>query len=213
MLLLLTFVALGTSLIWTGFAVIDFPTIIFALIALVARTLVLYPVLTQAHVTGRERRLIAFFGPRGLSSLLLTLLPVFAGVAGAERLFSITCLVVLCSVVVHGTGIAIFLRRNHIATVPAATDLATTPAPARAALPTVVEAASNEASDKITLEEALQLQASGEEVIFVDARAERNRRNSEVQVAGSIRIDPHEPVRDATAMRLSQRATLVVYCA
>ena len=90
MLLLLAFVALGTSLIWTGFDVISLSTIIFTIIALVVRTIVLYPVLTAAHVTGRDRRLIALFGPRGLSSLLLTLLPVFAGVPGAERLFSIT---------------------------------------------------------------------------------------------------------------------------
>src|SRR4029434_4633397 len=48
------------------------------------------------------RLLIAWFGPRGLSSLLLVLLPVFAGVAGSDRLFSICSLVVLVSVVFQG---------------------------------------------------------------------------------------------------------------
>ena len=209
MLLLLTFVALGTSLIWTGLAEINLPTIVFTAFALVVRTIVLYPVLTSAHVTPHERRLIAFFGPRGLSSLLLTLLPVFAGVAGAERLFSITALVVLCSVVLHGTGIAVYLRRSHVAATAA--DLVTAPVP-RAPLPSIPEEA-EEVSDRITIDEVRHLQATGQEVILLDARAERNRRNSETQAAGSIRVDPHDPVRDATALRLSQRATLVVYCA
>jgi NhaP-type Na+/H+ or K+/H+ antiporter len=204
MLLLLAFVALGTSLIWTGLSVLDFPTIVFVVIALFARTLVLYPVLTRAHVTGRDRRLIALFGPRGLSSLLLTLLPVFAGIPGAESLFSITCLVVLSSVVVHGGGITYFLRRNAVAA---------TEKP-RAALPVIEPAIPVEkVSDRITIDEVRTLQAAGEDVILLDARADRNRRNSETQAAGSIRVHPHDPVQDAKALKLSQRATLVVYCA
>jgi NhaP-type Na+/H+ or K+/H+ antiporter len=206
MLLLLTFVALGTSLIWTGLTVIDFPTIVFAVIALVARTIVLYPVLTRAGVTGRDRRLVALFGPRGLSSLLLTLLAVFAGIQGAERLFSVTCLVVLSSVVLHGAGISYFLRRNAIVAVPESRP--------RAMLPVVNESpAAVPVPDRITIEEVKELQKRGEEVIILDARADRNRRNSEMQAAGSIRVHPHEPVPDAKALKLSQRATLVVYCA
>jgi len=50
----------------------------------------------------RGRLLIAWFGPRGLSSLLLVLLPVFAGLPGGEQLFAICSLVVLVSVVLHG---------------------------------------------------------------------------------------------------------------
>jgi NhaP-type Na+/H+ and K+/H+ antiporter len=46
--------------------------------------------------------LIAWFGPRGLSSLLLVLLPVFAGLPGSEQLFAVCSLVVLVSVVLHG---------------------------------------------------------------------------------------------------------------
>jgi NhaP-type Na+/H+ or K+/H+ antiporter len=211
MLLLLTFVALGASLIWTGLEVISFRTILFAAIALSARTVVLYPVLTAAHVTGRERKLIALFGPRGLSSLLLTLLPVFAGIPGAEQLFAVTSLVVLCSVVLHGAGIAVYLRRNHIE--PPAADIATAVAvqPVPKTLPVIEEAAP--IADRITIDEVRALRKSGEDVILLDARAERNRRNSDTQAAGSIRVDPHDPVRDATQLRLSQRATLVVYCA
>jgi NhaP-type Na+/H+ or K+/H+ antiporter len=204
MLLLLAFVALGTSLIWTGFDVISFSTIVFTIIALVARTVVLYPVLTAAHVTGRDRRLIALFGPRGLSSLLLTLLPVFAGVPGAEKLFSITCLVVLSSVVLHGGVITLFLRRNAVEA-----------SAAGSSLPVFEEIAADEEEipDRITIEEVRALQGSGEPMYILDARADRNRRNSDTQAAGSIRVHPHDPVPDAKALKLSQRATLVVYCA
>ena len=52
MLLLLTFVALGTTLIWTGLEVVDWRTLLFAAIALVVRTAVLYPVLGG---TGHQR--------------------------------------------------------------------------------------------------------------------------------------------------------------
>jgi NhaP-type Na+/H+ or K+/H+ antiporter len=205
MLLLLTFVALGTSLIWTGFTVISPATIAFTAIALVVRTIVLYPVLTAGHVTGRDRKLIAVFGPRGLSSLLLALLPVFAGVRDAEQWFAITALVVLCSVVLHGAAITYFLRTNAE---PVETRQL------RRTLPVAAPIEELEAvADRITLDEVRRLREAGEEVIILDARADRNRRNSETQAAGSIRVHPHEPVQDAKALQLSKRATLVVYCA
>src|SRR5688500_8011918 len=112
MLLLLTFVALGTSLIWTGLSVISIRTIAFAMIALFIRTLVLYPMLAKVGLSERERKLVSLFGPRGLSTLLFMLLPVFAGVPGSQGLFTIACLVTLLSVVIHGGGMAIFLRAN-----------------------------------------------------------------------------------------------------
>ena len=203
MLLLLTFVALGTSLVWTGFTVIDARTLAFAAVALVARTVVLYPMLSRAKVEGRDRRLIALFGPRGLSSLLLTLLPVFAGIAGSERLFMIACLVVLLSVLLHGGGIALYLRSiTERAVVLSA-------APEPRAQYSAVEAI----PDRITIDELRALQREGEPYVLVDGRADRNYASDDVQAAAAVRLDPEDPVRDATAQRLSQRATLVVYCA
>jgi NhaP-type Na+/H+ or K+/H+ antiporter len=225
MLLLLTFVALGTSLIWTGLTVVGTRTMVFAIVALFTRSVVLYPVLAGLGMSRRDRRIIALFGPRGLSSLLLVLLAVFAGVGGAEQLFQITCLVVLLSVVLHGGGMALFLRR-HIETTPALAAPATTrlptpapatsPGPPRVSLPLAEEAAPSvaaEVPDRITIDEVLDLRERGEEVVLVDARADRNYRTSDIEAAGAIRIDPERPVRDATALRLSQRGTLVVYCA
>jgi NhaP-type Na+/H+ or K+/H+ antiporter len=102
MLLLFTFVLLGSSLIWTGFKVISGPTLLFAAIAVLIRTPVYLLSLLGSGVDGRGRLLIAWFGPRGLSSLLLVLLAVFAGVPGSDQLFSVCSLVVLVSVVLHG---------------------------------------------------------------------------------------------------------------
>ena len=102
MLLLFTFVLLGSSLIWSGFTVINGATLIFTAIIVVIRTPVYLLSLVGSGVDLRGRLLIAWFGPRGLSSLLLILLPVFAGVPGSDRLFSICSLAVLVSVVFHG---------------------------------------------------------------------------------------------------------------
>jgi NhaP-type Na+/H+ or K+/H+ antiporter len=201
MLLLLTFVAFGTSLIWTGFSVADVRTLVFAAFALVVRTIVLYPVLSYIDVRGRDRKLIALFGPRGLSSLLLVLLPVFAGIGEAARWFTITCLIVLLSLIVHGTVIGVFLRRRG--------------APAGGPIERVPSASSNAVAlpVRVSIDEVRAMQERGEAVVFVDARAPRSFNSDDRQITGSVRLPPDEPVRAATAQRLSQHATLVVYCA
>jgi NhaP-type Na+/H+ or K+/H+ antiporter len=198
MLLLLTFVALGMSLIWTGLGVIGARTLLFAAVALLARTVVLLPMLRGVGLAVRDRRLIALFGPRGLSSLLFALLPVFAGVPGSERLFTVVCLVVLLSVLVHGSGFGVFLRAHRAPPV-----LSPAPdAPAVAATP-----------QRIEISELSELQARGEPVVIVDARAERSYNADDLQARGAIRMPPEDAVRTATERRLSQHATLVVYCA
>jgi sodium/hydrogen antiporter len=201
MLLLLTFVAFGTSLLWTGASVADAPTLAFAAVALLARTVVLYPVLSVIGVQGRDRQLIAWFGPRGLSSLLLILLPVFAGVPGAERWFTVTCLVVLLSLVVHGAVIGLFIRQET---------------PPRRALNAagVADAADAPGAERpITIDEVRALQRRGEPVILVDARATRSYGEDTRQAVGAVRVAPDDPVRSAIEQRLSKHATLMVYCA
>jgi sodium/hydrogen antiporter len=102
MALLFTFVLFGSSLIWSGFTVISGATLAFAVIVLLVRPPIFLLSLARSGIERGDRLMIAWFGPRGLSSLLLALLPVFAGIPGSERLFAICCLVVLLSVVVHG---------------------------------------------------------------------------------------------------------------
>lgn len=102
MLLLFTFVLLGGSLIWSGVMVISGATLLFAAITVLSRTPIYLLSMLGSGVDTRGRLLIAWFGPRGLSSLLLILLPVFAGLPGSEQLFAVCSLVVLVSIVLHG---------------------------------------------------------------------------------------------------------------
>ena len=205
MLLLLTFVALGTTLIWLGLGSLDWRVVLFAVIALIARPVALYPMLAGLNLNMRDRRLIAVFGPRGLSSLLLALLPVFAGIPNAEQIFALTSVVVLLSIVVHGGGTAFFLRRSASRGVvgPAAV-LAPLSRPADVIEP---------AAAPITIDEMRALQAKGEAMVIVDARSIASYDSDPLEAVGAVRVSPDDPVRDATEQRLSQRATLVVYCA
>jgi NhaP-type Na+/H+ or K+/H+ antiporter len=204
MLLLLTFVALGTSLIWSGFTIIGWRTLTFAVIALCVRTVVLYPMLKGTGLSGRDKKIIALFGPRGLSSLLFALLPVFAGLPGADEMFRITALVVLISVVLHGGGIALFMRRNGGARPK--------PQPLRREL-AVLGQSEAEDDERITIDAVRAARARGDEVILVDARADKSYRADSRTAEGALRVEPDDPVRDATELRLSKTATLAVYCA
>src|SRR5258705_2625937 len=206
MLLLLTFVAMGTTLIWIGLGSLDWKIILFAVIALIARPVALYPMLAGLNLNMRDRRLISAFGPRGLSSLLLALLPVFAGIPNAEQIFTLTSVVVLLSVVVHGGGTAYFLQRSGLLASPAPAEVLAPLAPPAVAL-------ENPEPERITIDEMRALQAKGEPLVIVDARSNRTYDGEPIAATGSVRVNPDDPVRDATEKRLSQRATLVVYCA
>jgi hypothetical protein len=58
--------------------------------------------LEPARLSWRARAFIGWFGPRGLTSLLLALLVVEAGVRGSETFLAVVGSVVLVSVVLHG---------------------------------------------------------------------------------------------------------------
>ena len=205
MFLLFTFVAFGAWLIWSGVSVADVSTLLFALVALGARTVVLLPVLARAGVDPHSSRVIAWFGPRGLSSLLLILLPVFAGMPGSDRLFAITCLVVLLSVVLHGAGIALFLRKDT-GPVPAA--------PAEAApRAQAVTMAADPVPERITIAEVRKLEADGKPYVLADVRTDRTYASDPLEAKGSIRLPPDDAVRTARKLGLDHHGTVVLYCA
>ncbi len=68
----------------------------------VARPAAVATVLRHAAVSRSARAFIAWFGPRGLASLLLALLVVQARLPGAGAILAITGVVVTVSVVLHG---------------------------------------------------------------------------------------------------------------
>ena len=206
MFLLFTFVAFGAWLIWTGLEVISLPALLFAFVALAARTAVLLPVLARSGLAARDRRLIAWFGPRGLSSLLLVLLPVFAEMPGSVNLFQITSLVVLLSVLLHGAAIALFLRKDVGPGARLETDavrpVKAAPAPEAAVVP-----------ERITIAEMRQLRESSELVTVADVRTGRSWNAEQMKAAGAVRLPPDDAVRQARQLGLDHHGTVVLYCA
>src|ERR1044072_4769294 len=165
MLLLFTFVIFGSSLIWTGFQGLDMRTVIFAAFAILIRVPVYLISLIGSNMDMRGRMAIAWYGPSGLSSLLLILLPVFAGIAGSDQLFRISALIVMISIIIHGstpTLLARFCSKSREEEIPEPAPLQPQPATEFRSLP-VIESQPTETggTQSITLEEFQRLQKSG----------------------------------------------------
>ncbi|HKI00521.1 MAG TPA: cation:proton antiporter [Thermoanaerobaculia bacterium] len=225
--LLFTFVLLGSSLIWSGVAAADGPTLLFAAIALLVRPLTILASLGPAKLVDRKSlALIAWFGPRGLSSLLLVLLPVFAGMPGSERLFSICCLVVLLSVLIHGGSLMVLGRfkdrRREAPHAPAAvpapvvSPVPPEPPAARSSLPILnprVEEAPTRLPERIDVSEMRKLQGLGEPAVLIDVRTQRSLEASDAAIKDAVRIDPERAAKEAERLQLPREAWLVAFCA
>ena len=191
MLLLFTFVIFGSSLIWSGFYELSWSTVLFAAFSILIRVPVYLLSLLGSRVDRRGRLIIAWYGPSGLSSLLLILLAVFSGMPGSDRLFAICSLIVLISIVLHGSTPTLLARLLRKKDEPhdQPEELPRTPeVPKEARTLRVIESPSPVGKQTITLEELDQLQKSGEEVVLLDVRTERSRETSDLQAEGSIRM-------------------------
>jgi NhaP-type Na+/H+ or K+/H+ antiporter len=220
MLLLFTFVIFGSSLIWSGFSGLDWHTVVFVAIVMLIRIPIYLLSLIGSHVDRRGRALIAWFGPSGLSSLLLILIPVFVGLPGSDRLFQVCSLVVLLSVVIHGTSpmlLARFCKEKLIEEPqPEPLPIAATPE-LESAAPVQIQSSgvpgAEFGSETITLEELSRLQQSGETVIVLDVRTERSIETSDSMAEGAIRMPPEHVVEQARELKLPKEAWLIAYCA
>jgi len=217
MLLLFTFVIFGTSLIWTGFTGLNTGTIVFAIFATFIRIPIYLLTLIGSGVDHRGRMLIAWFGPSGLSSLLLVLLPVFAGVAGSDQLFRVTALIVMISIVVHGTSPMLLTRLGKTEPKPEPVEPPAPPTPEPVmesrSLPVIETAPAEVGKQSITFEELDELQKSGEPVVLLDVRTERSRDTSDLQAKGSVRMPPENVAIQAKDLKLPKEAWLIAYCA
>lgn len=214
MLLLFTFVIFGASLIWTGFSGLNVPTLIFAAFSVLIRVPVYLLSLLGSNVDRRGRLLIAWYGPSGLSSLLLVLIAVFAGMPGSERLFAICSFIVLISVVLHGST-PMFLERiagRRGGDPPLAPD-APLVAPAETRSLPVIESGPSVGAQSVTLDELDQLQKSGDRIVLLDVRTDRSRDTSEEQARGSVRVPPDDTVSQARKLNFPKETWLIAYCA
>ncbi|HXV48331.1 MAG TPA: cation:proton antiporter [Candidatus Binatia bacterium] len=214
MALLFTFVLFGSSLIWSGFLVLSWPMVFFAAAVLLIRPIAFFVSLAGTRLDCRSRLLIAWFGPRGLSSLLLILVPVFALVPGAENLFSICCLIVLLSVALHG-GSLMCLKRDG-ATAPAQ--------PLKVAIvgdgitnesPATLSASqdANHEGTVVTIAEMRQIQLTGAPYLVLDVRAEVSFASSDLRAQGSLRISPDRAVSSLTELDVPRQTWLFAFCA
>jgi NhaP-type Na+/H+ or K+/H+ antiporter len=213
MTLLFTFVLFGSSLIWTGFTVLSWPVFLFAVAVVLIRPIAFFVSLAGTQLNFRSRLLIAWFGPRGLSSLLLILLPVFASIPGTEFLFSICCFIVLLSVVLHGGSLMLLGRESAMRPPEIATTLAVsgnaTDLPATS---TSVESDETEGV-RITIPEMRELQQSGAPSLVLDVRADRSFADSELVAQGTVRIPSDRAVQRLTELNVPRQTWLFAFCA
>jgi len=209
MALLFTFVLFGTSIIWGGLAVIGPATIGFMIAALLLRPVAFLPALIPAPISWRNRALIAWFGPRGLSSLLLVLLAVFSNIEGSDYLLQVCCLVVLVSVVLHGFSPMVLIRGEVTETLNASS----LPQGARPMTLAVREVLDDRPrAHTITIDGFVAMKKSGAPVVLVDSRTERAFDDGD-PIPDSVRVHPDHAVADAVRHELPPAATLVVFCA
>jgi NhaP-type Na+/H+ or K+/H+ antiporter len=212
MALLFTFVLFGSSLIWSGFTVLNWPVFMFAVLVVVIRPIAFLASLVRTQLDFRSRFLIAWFGPRGLSSLLLILVPVFAAAPGTEPLFFICCFVVLLSVALHG-GSLMFLKRDQF---PVRTPVKATEAsdrPKEPAATSISMQSEAKHAEIITIAEMREIQQSHAPMLVLDVRAERNFASNDVRAQGAIRIPPDRAVERLTELDVPRRTWLVAFCA
>jgi NhaP-type Na+/H+ or K+/H+ antiporter len=162
MTLLFTFILFGSSLIWQGLLVLNVTTVLFAVTVVLIRPIALLLSLSRTNLERRSCFLIAWFGPRGLSSLLLILVPVFAAVPGSEQLLVVCCLVVLLSVALHGGSLMLLSRTPTPTPVNANQIEKATPRANDGAAS--VTAAEND-SDRISIQELRALRMPADQIV------------------------------------------------
>ncbi|MBC7925632.1 MAG: cation:proton antiporter, partial [Bryobacteraceae bacterium] len=208
MALLFTFVMLGTSVIWSGFQIASPMTLGFTVVVFLARPVAFTAALLPAQTPWKSRALIAWFGPRGLSSLLLILLPVFSGLREARQLIPICSLVVLCSVVIHGFSPVVVFRRKSSARTE------TTVMPEVLTIPRVAETAVQFAEPGyITIAEYEKAREGGVPTAVVDARTGRTFSSDDLRPADSVRFDPEKSSYEIRRLSIAKDTVLVALCA
>ena len=207
MMMLLAFVLFGALLSTLLGTIALVPAFVLAVVGLgLIRPASLLLVLQRAKMSNAARLFMGWFGPRGLSSLLLALLVVQAGAPDAEKLMAITGMVVVVSVIAHG-----------ITATPLASVYAGRVAQAQLTLAEERESSfvglfepdANEI--KRTSPEELAAQLAGDNPpLVLDVRSRAHYERDAGQIPGSVRVLPDQ-IEDWAATAPKDRP-IVAYC-
>ncbi len=123
MLMMLAFVLFGSSLVGMNLSALNWRSAAFiVLLFFVARPVAIFLAMVRAPASRAAKGFIAWFGPRGMASIVLSILPVAAGLPGGEEIFALTSLMVLASIILHGISAAPlagwYARRSEARTLP-----------------------------------------------------------------------------------------------
>jgi NhaP-type Na+/H+ or K+/H+ antiporter len=178
-----------------------------ALTLFVARPVAVAVVLRRAEVSSSARAFIAWFGPRGLASLLLALLVVQANVAGGEAILAIAGIVVTVSVVLHGVS-ATPLTGWYAGRVAAAT-LAEERVSTASGL---LRRAPDDTSDvaRIDPRELARRLTGANPPIVLDVRSRSSYAGDPQGIPGDVRVPPDEV--ESWAAKRTRDQSIVAYC-
>jgi NhaP-type Na+/H+ and K+/H+ antiporter len=99
----LTFFVFGALIVATGFDHSIPPLVVFVAFALlIARPLAVQLSFLRTGLPKAEKAFIAWFGPKGVASMLFALFVLKSSLGEGELIFDVAALVILSSIVAHG---------------------------------------------------------------------------------------------------------------
>jgi NhaP-type Na+/H+ or K+/H+ antiporter len=99
----ITFFVFGALIVATGFDYSVPPLVLFIVFALlVARPAAVLVSFLRTKLPRPERLFIAWFGPKGVASMLFALFTLKSGVGNRELIFDVAAITVIASIVIHG---------------------------------------------------------------------------------------------------------------
>jgi len=207
MMMLLAFVLFGALLSTLLGTIAMVPAFILAIVGLgLIRPASLWLILQKAKMSNTARLFMGWFGPRGLSSLLLALLVVQAGAPDAEKLLAITGMVVVVSVIAHGVTATPFasIYANRVA----AAQL-TMAEERESSFVGLFEPDANEIR-RITPDELSDQLSGTNPPLVLDVRSRAHYERDAGQIPNSIRVSPDQ-IEDWASSAPKDRS-IVSYC-
>jgi NhaP-type Na+/H+ or K+/H+ antiporter len=187
--MLLAFVLFGAAFAATVGGIELWPALaLAALVVFVIRPLALAPLLAFSEMSWEARGLLAWLGPRGISSLLLALLVVHAGLAAGVELLATVGVVVLFSAAIHGASapflVAWYDRRLADHTLAEEREAT--------AAGLFASAAGEDEVARVTVEELAEALEGPNPPVVLDVRSRANYDSDAARIAGDVRVVPEQ---------------------